>query len=140
MKLQESGENYLEAILILEKEKGSVRSIDVANYMEFTKASVSRAMSILKREEYLTMEESGNIILTEKGRRKAELVYERHCTIARFLQEALEVSRETAEQDACRIEHIISEETFEQMKLWLEAAASLDDLELSAGNGHGMEN
>lgn len=125
MSIHESGENYLEAILILGREKGAVRSIDLANYMDFTKASVSRAVSILKKGGYLVMEDNGNLVLTEKGQETAELVYERHCIITRFLEEALQVSKETAEQDACRIEHIISEETFEQIKLWLEAAAAL---------------
>ncbi|WP_206460100.1 metal-dependent transcriptional regulator [Anaerovorax sp. IOR16] len=130
MKLQESGENYLETILLLEKEKGTVRSVDIANKLDFTKASISRAMSILKREEYITVESGGNIVLTEKGRERAKGVYEKHRLIAQFLIEALEVTQETAEQDACRIEHIISEETFSQMKLWLETAASFDDEEL----------
>lgn len=127
MKLQESGENYLETILMLEKEKGTVRSVDIANKLDFTKASISRAMSILKRAEYIIMESSGNIVLTEKGREKAKEVYEKHRMISLFLEEALEVSREIAEQDACRIEHIISEETFSQMKLWLEAATAFDE-------------
>lgn len=127
MKLQESGENYLETILLLEQEKGMVRSVDIANKLDFTKASISRAMGILKREEYITVEDGGNIVLTEKGRKRAKSVYEKHRLIAQFLVEALEVGEETAEQDACRIEHIISEETFSQMKLWLEAAASFDD-------------
>ncbi len=127
MELQESGENYLETILLLEQEKGMVRSVDIANKLDFTKASISRAMSILKREEYITVEDGGNIVLTKKGRERAKAVYEKHRLIAKFLEEALEVSGETAEQDACRIEHIISEETFSQMKLWLEAAASLEE-------------
>ena len=116
MILQESGENYLETILRLEKEKGSVRSIDIANKLDFTKASVSRAMSILKREEYIVMESNGNIILTEKGRERAKGIYEKHRLIAQFLTDALEVNQETAEEDACRIEHIISEESFERIK------------------------
>lgn len=128
MKLQESGENYLETILVLEKEKGSVRSIDVANHLDFTKASVSRAMSILREAGYLVMEKDGNLILTEEGRLKAQGVYEKHCLIKRFFVEALEVSEETADQDACRIEHVISDETFEQMKLWLETADSFNAL------------
>lgn len=129
MKLHESGENYLEAILVLEKEKGSVRSIDVANHMDFTKASVSRAVSILKEAGYLAVESDGGLKLTEEGREKARQVYEKHCLIARFFVEALEVEPEVAEQDACRIEHVISEQTFEQMKLWLETAESFARLD-----------
>lgn len=128
MKLQESGENYLETILVLEQEKGMVRSIDVANHLDFTKASVSRAMSILREAGYLVMEKDGNLKLTEEGRKKARSVYEKHCLIKRFFVEALEVCEETAEQDACRIEHVISEETFGQMKLWLETADAFEQL------------
>lgn len=129
MKLQESGENYLETILVLEKEKGSVRSIDVANHLDFTKASVSRAMSILREAGYIVMEHDGNLQLTDAGRQKARDVYEKHCLIKRFFVEALEVDETVAEQDACRIEHVISEETFEQMKLWISTADALYNLE-----------
>lgn len=125
MKLQESGENYLETILILEKEKGSVHSVDVAGYLDFTKASVSRAMSILREAGLLYMERDGQLKLTDEGRAKAKGVYEKHCLIKRFFVEALEVDDKIAEKDACRIEHVISEETFGQMKKWLEVADSL---------------
>lgn len=128
MKLQESGENYLEAILILEKEKGSVHSVDVAGYLDFTKASVSRAMSILREAGLLYMERDGQLKLTDEGRAKAKGVYEKHCLIKRFFVEALEVNDKIAEKDACRIEHVISEETFGQMKKWLEVADSLEEL------------
>lgn len=128
MKLQESGENYLETILVLEKEKGSVRSIDVANHLDFTKASVSRAVSILREAGYIIMERDGNLKLTQAGRDKAREVYEKHCIIKRFFTEALEVDEGVAEQDACRIEHVISEQTFEQMKLWLVTADSFSEL------------
>ena len=111
MILQESGENYLETILMLQQQNGSVRSIDIATHMNFTKASVSRAMSILKRENYILMEADGNIILT-----KANAVLERHLLLTRFLRENLGVSEETAEKDACRIEHVISPETFTGIK------------------------
>lgn len=129
MKIQESGENYLETILILEKEKGNVRSIDVANRLEFSKASISRAMGILKEAGYLNIDDGGNLLLTKAGREKAEQIYERHQLITRFFVEALEVSEETAEKDACRIEHVISEETVEQMRLWMQTADELDRLE-----------
>lgn len=126
MKIQESGENYLETILILEMEKGNVRSIDVAHHLEFSKASISRAMGILKEAGYITVDEGGNILLTESGREKANQIYERHQLIQRFLMECLEVSEETAEKDACRIEHVVSEETVEQIRAWIEAAEEFE--------------
>lgn len=116
MKIQESGENYLETILILQNANGYVRSIDVANQLDFTKASVSRAMSILKDAGYITMEQNGNLVLTDAGNKKASAVYERHTLIAKFLEMALGVSSDIALQDSCRIEHIISEESFERIK------------------------
>ncbi len=117
--MQESGENYLETILILRQKKGYVRSIDVANELGYTKASVSRAMGILKETGYLTVEQSGNLLLTEKGMEKAAAIYERHLVISRFLQETLGVDETLATQDACRIEHIISQETFDKMKAYV---------------------
>lgn len=116
MKIQESGENYLETILILHQRNGYVRSIDVANELGFTKASVSRAMSILKEAGYLVMEQNGNLVLTDSGRQRASAVYERHTVIADFLQMTLGVDHEIAAQDSCRIEHIISEESFSRIK------------------------
>lgn len=116
MPLLESGENYLETILILKQRKGNVRSIDIATEMNFTKASVSRAMSILKRDNYITMEADGRINLTEAGMQKASSVLDRHVTLTRFINEYLKVPKEIAEKDACRIEHIISPETFNGIK------------------------
>lgn len=116
MSLLESGENYLEEILILTKRNGSVRSIDIANELEYTKASVSRAMSNLKRENYIIMEADGRIILTKEGLKKATAVYEKHCMLTRFINEVLGVDPEIAEKDACRIEHVISPETFAGIK------------------------
>lgn len=87
MKIQESGENYLETILMLEQKNGSVRSIDIANELEFSKPSVSRAMSILKTAGFITMDKNNQILLTPEGRQKAESVYERHCLLSRFLEE-----------------------------------------------------
>ena len=116
MSLLESGENYLETILVLTKRNGSVRSIDIADEMNFTKASVSRAMSILKRDEYIIMEPDGRILLTKEGQKKAAAVYDRHVTLTRFINEVLGVDEEIAEKDACRIEHIISPETFAGIK------------------------
>ncbi len=114
--MYESGENYLETILILHQKQGYVRSIDVANALGFTKPSVSRAMSILKNNGYITVENSGNIVLTEKGTQKASAVYERHLYITKFLQKVLGIEETLASQDACRIEHIISPETFAKIK------------------------
>ena len=114
--MYESGENYLETILMLHQKQGYVRSIDIANELGFTKPSVSRAMSILKNDGYIVVESSGNIVLTEKGIKKANEVYERHLYITKFLQKILNIPEELAAQDACRIEHIISQETFERIK------------------------
>lgn len=115
MSLQESGEMYLETILVLSKEKNEVRSIDVANEMGFSKPSVSRAMSKLREEKYILMDKEGFIALTEKGRDVAEKIYERHVLLTMFLKR-LGLSDEVASADACRIEHVISDETFEAMK------------------------
>ncbi len=120
MSLLESGENYLETILILTKRNGSVRSIDVANEMDFTKASVSRAMSILKRDNYIIMEPDGRIVLTKEGAKKAAAVLDRHVTLSRFINEVLGVDEEIAAKDACRIEHVISPETYSGIKQLLE--------------------
>ncbi len=120
MSLLESGENYLETILVLTQRNGSVRSIDVANEMNFTKPSVSRAMSILKRENLIIMEADGRLVLTEEGLKKATAILERHTILTRFINEVLGVPEETAEKDACRIEHIISPETFNGIKNLLE--------------------
>ena len=110
MILQESGEMYLETILQLQQKQGKVRAIDVAEQMNFTKASVSRAMSILKREA------GGNIVLTDAGLAKAQEVLERHKVLTRFFAEHIGVPADIAEHDACRIEHVISPETFEGIK------------------------
>ncbi len=127
LKIQESGENYLETILILERKNGIVRSVDIANELAFSKPSVSRAMSILKSGGMITMDKNNQIILTEEGRRKAEAVYERHCLLSRFLENILGVSAQTADADACRIEHIISEETFEKIKDFVNRCAADSD-------------
>lgn len=116
MKIHESGENYLETILLLQRKKGSVRSIDIANELDYTKASISRAMGILKKAEYINMERSGEITLTEKGMKKASEIYERHTLITKYLMDTLSIDEEIADQDACRIEHILSNEAFEKIK------------------------
>ena len=114
-KLQESGEMYLETILILSKQKSAVRSIDVVEYMGFSKPSVSRAMARLREEKYIVMDADGFIALTEKGRALAGKIYERHTALTEFLV-SIGVAPETAAADACKMEHDISDETFEAMK------------------------
>ena len=116
MKMQESCENYLETILILKQEKGYVRSIDIAMKLCFSKPSVSRAMSLLRENGYITMDQKeGWIELTGSGREIAERVYERHQVISQWLMD-LGVAEKTATADACRIEHVISPETFDRIK------------------------
>ena len=115
MKIQESAENYLESILMLKEEKGFVRSIDIAHHMDFSKPSISRAMGLLRENGYITMDKDGFINLTEAGMEVASRIYERHRLLAQWLT-ALGVSPETAAEDACRIEHDISEETFLRLK------------------------
>lgn len=119
MKIQESGENYLETILILKNRNGNVRSVDVANELGYTKASISRAMGILKKAGLISIEDGGNILLTEEGQKRAGEVYERHRLITAYLMKALFVDEETAAEDACRIEHVISQSSFEKMKTWV---------------------
>ena len=115
MALQESGEMYLETILILSREKGSVRSIDISEYMGYSKPSVSRAVGLLKSGNYITVEDDGHILLTDEGRQIAEKIMSRHTLLTRML-ESLGVSRETAAADACKMEHVISDETFNAIK------------------------
>ena len=114
-KIQESGEMYLETILILLKKKNVVRSIDIVEYMGFSKPSVSRAMAGLREDKYIVMDADGFIALTEKGRALAGKIYERHTALTRFLV-GIGVDEETAAADACKMEHDISDETFEAMK------------------------
>ncbi|MBO4446182.1 MAG: metal-dependent transcriptional regulator [Clostridia bacterium] len=114
MALQESGEMYLETILILSKEKNTVRAVDVAEFMGFSKPSVSRALGKLREDKYIITDKDGYIAFTEKGRKIAESVYEKHVVITDLLKN-LGVDDKTAETDACRIEHVISETTFEAM-------------------------
>lgn len=118
MKVQESMENYLETIYMLEKQTGYVRSIDIATALGFSKPSISNAMKKLKADDYITMEDRGCIQLTEKGEAIAKGTYERHCVISEILMH-FGVSEETALEDACRVEHVISEETFASMKKFL---------------------
>lgn len=115
MKIQESAEDYLESILILKEQRGSVRSIDIVRYLDYSKPSVSRAMSLLRENGYVTMDQDGFIELTEAGRAVAVPIYERHRLLTQWLT-ALGVSPETAARDACRLEHGLSDETFEKLK------------------------
>ena len=116
MALHQSGEDYLETILLLKKRNGAVRSIDIARELNYSNPSVSRAVGILKEEGLIVVDVEGHLELTQEGREKAESIYERHEVLRRFLSEVLGVSLETAEEDACKMEHVISRETFEGIK------------------------
>lgn len=115
MKLYESGEYYLEAILVLQRKMGKVRSVDIARHMEVTKPSVCHAVSVLRDNGFLKMDEEHILHLTEKGRKIAEKIYERHCFFTQALI-AVGVEPKTAEADACKIEHVISDESFAKLK------------------------
>lgn len=115
MNIHESAENYLEAILIIKNEKGSVRSIDIANHLNFSKPSVSVAMKNLRENGYISIDPGRRIYLEESGRKIAEKIYERHTLLSDWLTR-LGVPRDIATEDACRIEHVISEESFSAIK------------------------
>lgn len=115
MRLQESGEMYLEAIHVLSKKLPIVRSVDICEHRGVSKPSVSRAVGILKQGGYILCGEDGGLTLTESGKAVAEKIYERHTVLTEYLV-ALGVSRETASEDACKIEHVISDETLEAIK------------------------
>ena len=115
MSVHESGEMYLEAILVLTKKSGFVRSIDISEYLGYSKPSVSRAMGLLRQGEYIVVESDGAITLTEKGQEIAEKIYERH-TLLTDLLVRIGVSKETAAADACKLEHAISDESFQALK------------------------
>lgn len=118
MRLQESGEMYLETIHILTKTLPVVRSVDVGEYMGYSKPSVSRAVGLLKNGGYINVDKDGFITLTDTGLAIAEKIYDRHNVLTKILT-SLGVSEETASEDACRIEHVISDESFEAMKKYL---------------------
>lgn len=118
MRIHESAENYLETILILSRRKQFVRSIDIVNELNFSKPSVSVAMKHLRENGYIVMDEDGYITLTEAGNTIANSIYERHQVISALLIK-LGVEDETAKEEACRIEHDISQDTFEKLKVWL---------------------
>ncbi len=115
MSVHESGEMYLEAILVLSRQKASVRSIDVSEYLGYSKPSVSRAVGILRSENYITMEKDGSLLLTQLGREVAEKIYERHTLLSKLLIH-LGVDQETAAADACKMEHAISDVSFQALK------------------------
>nr|WP_294530401.1 metal-dependent transcriptional regulator [uncultured Blautia sp.] len=118
--MKESREDYLEAILILNRKRPEdVRPVDVANYLELTKPSVTRAMGELEKEGHVVRNAKGRILLTESGKRIAENVYEKHCVITELFQKCASVPEKTAELDACKVEHVISDETFRGLKEYL---------------------
>lgn len=115
MQLQESGEMYLEAICVLSKTKGFVRSVDVSEYLGYSKPSVSRAVSVLKEGGYIRVEADGGLVLTESGSAVAEKIYERHTLLTELLVK-MGVPEEIAAEDACRLEHAISDTSFQCIK------------------------
>lgn len=114
--MRESQENYLETIYLLQERNGTVRSVDIAKELGYSKPSISRAMKLLKTENFIDIDESGCITFTKKGLEKALDIYDKHVTITRFFTEVLGLNKESAEQDACRIEHVISDDTFYAIK------------------------
>lgn len=118
--MHESGENYLETILMIKEKKGSVRSIDIARALNFSKPSVSRAMGILRESGYIVMEPSGEIHLTELGKKKAGDIYGRHCLLTAFLKEVAKVPDSMAEENACRMEHILDQEVVDGITRFME--------------------
>lgn len=118
MSVHESGEMYLEAILVLSQKNGFVRSIDVSEYLGYSKPSVSRAMGILRSGEYIIVDKDGSITLTDSGREIAEKIYARHTLLTKLLMK-LGVSEETAAADACKLEHAVSDESFEAIKRYV---------------------
>ncbi len=118
--MNKSGEDYLEAVLNIENEKGVVRTTDIAEKLKVSKPSVNRAMKVLSAEGYINHETYGKISLTEKGKIHASMVYKRHTTLVRFLRDILNVSEEVSEKDACLIEHDVSSETMEKIASYLD--------------------
>lgn len=119
MSLQESGEMYIESIFVLSKQKACVRSIDIAEYLGYSKPSVSRAIGILKKQNYVEVDENGYLKLTDSGLNIAKKTYERH-TVLKNLFLSLGVCENRADEDACKIEHVISDETFLAVKKYFE--------------------
>ena len=126
LKIQESAENYLEAILILKGQNGKVRSIDIVIYFDFTKSSIIMVIGLFKSNGYVSVDKDGFIELTESGLAIAEKMYERHLFISRWL-EHIGVDAETAARDACRIEHVISDETFDKIREFLTGGEDFEE-------------
>ncbi len=120
MKIQESGEMYLEVMYQLYHKNGEIRSVDIAEALGYSKPSVSRAIGVLKEEGFISQEPYGKITLTEKGKKRAQRIMERHKLLTAFLVQALSLPSDIAEQDACRIEHIVSDETMDAVKAFLD--------------------
>ena len=118
--LRKSGEDYLEAILFIEEKKGVVKSVDIANHLGVSKPSVNKALTLLQEMGYVNKPNYQQVTITAEGRQKARAVAQKHTALTRLLSEVLGVSEETAEKDACKIEHDISEETTEKLKVFLE--------------------
>lgn len=119
MSLKPSGEMYLETIYVLCQKKSAVRSIDIAEHMNYSKPSVSRAVGNLKRENYISVDKDGYITLTDDGLALAQKIYERHTILSRVLM-MLGIDEDTASEDACKIEHVISDKSFETLKKYME--------------------
>lgn len=115
MLLYASGEDYLEAILVLKKQTGAVRSVDLARYMGYSKPSISHAVAMLKKGGFLDTDEDGCLLLTDSGQKIAEMIYERHCFFKNQLVTA-GIDPQIADKEACQMEHIISDETFQKIK------------------------
>ncbi len=118
MALKPSGEMYLETIYVLCQKKSAVRSIDIAEYMNYSKPSVSRGVGLLKKEDYIVVDKDGYITLTQTGTRVAEKIFERHTVLSKILM-MLGVDETTASEDACKIEHVISDKSFETLKKYM---------------------
>ncbi len=121
--LYESGEDYLESILILQNENGYARSVDVARKLHVTKPSVSRAMGVLEKSGYIKFGRNNELVFTDAGRCKAEEIYSRHVTLTKFLEKIAHISHSQAEENACRIEHDIDSDVSAGIKHWLEENA-----------------
>ena len=115
MPLRESGQMYLEAIYVLSQKNENIRAIDVGAYLGYSKPSVSRAVGILKRHDYIVVDDDGFIVMTQKGKDSAEKLYERHTVLTKMLM-ALGIDEKTATEDACRMEHVISDQSFDAIK------------------------
>jgi Mn-dependent DtxR family transcriptional regulator len=128
--IKESGEDYLETILVIHNKKGFVRAVDIAESRGVSKPSVSRALSILGKSGFISVAVNGDIKLTEQGRARAESILERHRVIRDFFTDVLGVSPFTAESDACRVEHALSEETFEKFRVFLHRGTPVEPLNI----------